>query len=116
MFLSNVAAATEVSDMVCLFKGIFNLDLRKTYDQVFQLLHLRRRALTFGGTIKKLPLSESIVVDLRDFLWQINFLDDTTHYIWDGSNYTSQNADGLKFTIRDLRRTLKGLEKDITHV
>lgn len=56
------------------------MNIRKTYDQIFHFLCLRRRFLTLEGTLEKLPSSGSITVELGDIRGQINFLDDTINY------------------------------------
>lgn len=35
--------------------AVYNMDLRKTYDQVFHLLWLQRRFLILKGVLEKLP-------------------------------------------------------------
>lgn len=67
----------------------------------------------FGGALEKLSPSGSVVPELGDIRRQINFLEDTAYYMRDDFNYISRIVDGLKFTKRDLQRTLKCLEKDL---
>lgn len=57
--MSNLLTVTEVSDIVQLVKAFqclrtFNLNLRGAYDQIFDLLCLRRKLLAMEDTLKKL--------------------------------------------------------------
>lgn len=52
---------------------------------------------------------------LRDIQEQVQPLQDNTHCILDDFNYASRLANGLRFTIRDLRLILDDLEKDLTY-
>lgn len=64
-------ATTEVFDMVRLVNkafqglGVYNIDLLKTSDQVFNLLCLRRRFLTLEGALEKLPPSGNSSLELE---------------------------------------------------
>lgn len=71
MLLLNSMATTEVSDMVRVvneafqYLVVFNLNLRAMYNQVFNLLWLRRRYLDLVGALEKLPPDGSASLELE---------------------------------------------------
>lgn len=68
--LTSLASAAEIPDMVQLVNEAFqcldgfNLDLRQTYDRLYQLLCLRRRLLMLQRALEKLPPRESVAPEL----------------------------------------------------
>lgn len=64
------------------------------------------------GVLEEFPLTESVDWELRFIKGQIKFLEDIIYGIVDDFNYISWITDGIKFTIQDLQRTFKDLEKD----
>lgn len=117
--LTSLASATEVPDMVRLVNeafqclGGFNLDLRQAYNRLFHLLCLHRRLLMLEGALEKLPPRESIALKLGSVQEQIKTLQGTALHILDDFNYVSKLADGLRYSIRELRIVLDNLEKEL---
>lgn len=93
--------------------GRFNLDLWQDYDRLLHLLCLRRRLLTLQGALEKLPPRDSIDPELGSIQEQIRTLQDTAHHFLDDFNYISKLADGLRYSIRELRLLLGDLEKEL---
>lgn len=117
--LPSLASVTEVSDMVRLVNeafqclGSFNLDLRQAYDRLFHLLCLRRRLLMLEGALEKLPPRESIAPELGSIQEQIQTLQGTALHILADFNYVSKLANGLRYSIGELRIILDDLEKEL---
>lgn len=93
--------------------GGFNLDLRQVYDRLFHLLCLRHRLLMLEGALEKLPLPESIAPELGSIQEQIRTLQGAALHILDSFGYVSKLADGLRYSIRELRIILDDLEKEL---
>lgn len=91
---------------------VYNLDLRKTYDQIFHLLCLWRSFLTLEGAKEKLSASENAVAGLGVVEGHINSLKTLPLKLLMIFSYISWIFDGIKSTIRDLHSVLKDLEKD----
>lgn len=75
--------------------------------------YLSRRFLSLEGTLGKLSSSGSVDPELGNIGRQINILEGTTRRIVDDFNDVLRIPDGIKFSIWDLQRTLKDLEKDL---
>lgn len=98
-------ATTVVSDMVLLVNEgfqcvvVYNLDIRKTYDQVLNLLCLWRRFPILEAALEKLPPSRSVVPGLEVLEGLIYSLEDITREVVDHFSHVSRITDGTKFTM-----------------
>lgn len=98
-------AATEVTDMIRLVNkafqclNIYNLDLGKTYYQVFNLLCLWRKFLALKGPLKKLLPSDSTSLELEDVIEQLDYLQGVSLQIVNKLGDVSRSIDVIQFTI-----------------
>lgn len=98
-------AAIEIPDIVWLVNeafqslSVYNLDLRKMYDQVFNLLHLPRR---FGlwGRVREIAISRSASSELEVVIEQLDSLQDVSRLIIGYFSNVSKSTDGIRLTVR----------------
>lgn len=78
---------------------IFNMELWRVYYRIFSLLCLRKKFLTVGGKLERLPYGDEAFVEVRTVVKVLDRVGDKSHQIVNDFNMSSKVADDLRFKL-----------------